>query len=63
MCDLLAQHAKGDSVKARLCLLLVILGLAGAAAPTALASVDDGWDGFDIPCGYSDGDDTPAPTY
>ncbi|HEV8685796.1 MAG TPA: hypothetical protein VGQ84_00840 [Gaiellaceae bacterium] len=50
-------------MKARLCLLLVILGLAGAAAPTALASVDDGWDGFDIPCGYSDGDDTPAPTY
>lgn len=43
-------------MKARLCVLLVILGLAGAAAPIALA--DDTWD-VESPWGYHDGDEVP----
>jgi hypothetical protein len=56
----LTHHAKGDFVKARLCVLLVILGLAGAAAPTALAADDDTWDGPGVTWGYHDGDDIPV---
>jgi hypothetical protein len=43
-------------VKARLCVLLVILGLAGVAAPTALAD-DSLWEGSAL--GYHDGDEIP----
>jgi hypothetical protein len=62
VCDLLSQQAKGDSVKARLCVLLVILGLAGAPGLSALASDDGIWDGG-TSWGYHDGDEAPTPTY
>jgi hypothetical protein len=57
----LLHREKGDSVKARLCLLLVILGLAGGAAPTALASTEDLIGGEGITFGYHDGDEAYTP--